>query len=74
MKVSELPIDKIIVGLRVQSDSTKRFGSVTRIWREPMYLDPNDEEAWNVEIEWDSGVKSIAWPFELDKVTVLENE
>jgi len=74
-KLSEIPFDKIYIGLRVVSDNTGIEGEVVGKCKDFVSADGlliiRDPE---VDIKWDNGNESYgAWHHQLDKVTIKDS-
>ena len=70
MKLSEMEMDAIPVGLAVKS-LMGRPGYVLSVWVDPNYKIWDEEKNPMVEIRWDNGNKSIQPLAFMDSITVI---
>lgn len=67
--VSEIPFDKVMVGLRVRSLATNNTGKIVSV----IQRNPRAQMEDTIDIDWDNGKKSYGlFHFWADKVCLIE--
>lgn len=66
IKLSDIPIKEIYLGMKVKSLNTGIIGKITAI-------DPPDREDYTIWIHWDNNNITSCWHFWLDQVIKIED-